>query len=115
LARALLGSEKIHDASVAAHEAYYGALESLGAIGDRETMVCLAFAECLLAASDMEAARSVLLRARERLQARATSLGPRCDRNAFCSNVPYNSQTLRLADANLGTVRPAIAEKLGTR
>jgi tetratricopeptide (TPR) repeat protein len=115
LARSLLGGGKVHDASVAAHEAYYGALESLGAIGDRETLICLAYAECLLAASDIEAARSVLLRARERLDVRATGLGPRCDRNAFRSNVPYNSQTLRLADANLGPVRPAVVEKVGPR
>jgi tetratricopeptide (TPR) repeat protein len=115
LARALLGGGKVHEASVAAHEAYYGALESLGAIGDRETLICLAYAECLLAASDIEAARSVLLRARERLHARATGLGPRCDRSAFCSNVPYNSQTLRLADANLGPIRSSVAEKVGQR
>jgi tetratricopeptide (TPR) repeat protein len=115
LARSYLGGGKVHDASVAAHEAYYGALESLGAIGDRETVICLVYAECLLAASDIEAARSVLLRARERLHVRATALGPRCDRNAFCGNVPYNSQTLRLADVNLGPVRPPVAEKVGPR
>ncbi|HEX7507798.1 MAG TPA: serine/threonine-protein kinase PknK, partial [Polyangia bacterium] len=110
LARARLGRGSIHEASVAAHEAYYGALESLGTIGECETVVRLAYAECLLAARDLEAAHLVLLRARERLHLRAAGLGPRCDRNAFCSNVPYNCETLRLAEANLGPVRGALYE-----
>ena len=110
LARARLGRGSIHEASVAAHEAYYGALESLGTIGECETVVRLAYAECLLAARDLEAAHLVLLRARERLHLRAAGLGPRCDRNAFCSNVPYNCETLRLAAANLGAVRGALHE-----
>ena len=110
LARARLGRGKIHEASVAAHEAYYGALESLGGMGECETVVRLAYAECLLASRDLEAAHTVLLRARERLHVRAASLGPRCDRNAFCASVPYNFETLRLADANLGPARGAVSE-----
>jgi tetratricopeptide (TPR) repeat protein len=110
LARARLGRGKVHDASVAAHEAYYSALESLGGMGECETVVRLAYAECLLAARDLEAAHLVLLRARERLHVRAAALGPRCDRNAFCKGVPYNGETLRLAEAHLGPVRAAIGE-----
>jgi len=110
LARARLGRGKVHDASVAAHEAYYSALESLGGMGECETVVRLAYAECLLAARDLEAAHLVLLRARERLHVRAASLGPRCDRNAFCTGVPYNCETLRLAEVNLGPVRGAVGE-----
>jgi hypothetical protein len=110
LARARLGRGKVHDASVAAHEAYYSALESLGGMGECETVVRLAYAECLLAARDLEAAHLVLLRARERLHVRAAALGPRCDRNAFCTGVPYNGETLRLAEAHLGPVRGAIGE-----
>jgi len=110
LARARLGRGKIHEASVAAHEAYYGALESLGGMGECETVVRLAYAECLLAARDLEAAHLVLLRARERLHVRAAGLGPRCDRNAFCTGVPYNCETLRLAEANLGPARGAVGE-----
>jgi len=110
LARARLGRGKVHDASVAAHEAYYCALESLGGMGECETVVRLAYAECLLAARDLEAAHLVLLRARERLHVRAAGLGPRCDRNAFCTGVPYNCETLRLAEANLGPVRGAVGE-----
>ena len=110
LARARLGQGKVHEASVAAHEAYYGALESLGTMGECETVVRLAYAECLLAARDIEAAHLVLLRARERLHLRAAGLGPRCDRTAFCTSAPYNSETLRLAEANLGPVRGAISE-----
>ena len=40
---------------------------------------------------------------------RRAGLGPRGDRNAFCTAVPYNCETLRLADANLGPVRGALA------
>jgi eukaryotic-like serine/threonine-protein kinase len=109
LARARLRRGEIHEASVVAHEAYYGALESLGAMGEGETLVRLAYAECLLAAHDIEAARLVLLRARERLHARAAGLGPRGNREAFCAIVPYNAETLRLADENLGPVRAAVS------
>ncbi len=115
LARARLGRGTVHEASVAAHEAYYGALESLGSMGECETVVRLAYAECLLAAGDLEAAHLVLLRARERLHVRAASLGPRCDRTAFTTNVPYNCETLRLAEANLGPVRGAVGEDQGQR
>ncbi len=115
LARARLGRGKVHEASVVAHEAYYGALESLGTMGECETAVRLAYAECLLAASDSEAAHPVLLRARERLHVRAANLGPRCDRDAFCTNVPYNRETLRLADANLGPVRGAVCDGQAVR
>jgi hypothetical protein len=94
---------------VVAHEAYYGALESLGAMGECETAVRLAYAECLLATRDIEAAHGVLLCARERLLVRAAGLGLRCDRAAFCTHVPYNFETLRLADVNLGPVRGALA------
>ena len=110
LARARLGQGKVHEASVAAHEAYYGALESLGTMGECETVVRLAYAECLLAMRDIEAAHLVLLRARERLHVRAAGLGPRCDRNAFCTHVPHNFETLRLAEANLGPVRGAVSD-----
>ena len=110
LARARLGRGKVHEARVAAHEAYHGALESLGTMGECETVVRLAYAECLLAAGDMEAARTVLLRARERLHLRAAGLGPRCDRNAFSANVPYNCETLRLAETNLGPVHSSDSE-----
>jgi hypothetical protein len=50
------------------------------------------------------------LRARERLHLRAAGLGPRCDRNAFSANVPYNCETLRLAETNLGPVHGADSE-----
>jgi hypothetical protein len=105
LARARLGRGKVHEASVVAHEAYNGALESLGTMGECETVVRLAYAECLLAARDIEAACGVLMGARERLLVRAAGLGPRCDRAAFCTHVPYNFETLRLANINLGPVR----------
>jgi thioredoxin-like negative regulator of GroEL len=93
---------------VVAHEAYYGALEAMGAMGECETVVRLAYAECLLAAQDIEAAQQVLVRARERLHLRAAGLGPRADSAGFCKNVPYNAQTLRLADAQLGPARGAV-------
>jgi hypothetical protein len=51
-----------------------------------------------------------LLRARERLLVRAAGLGPRADSAAFCKNVPHNAQTLRLAGAQLGPVRAAVAD-----
>jgi hypothetical protein len=49
----------------------------------------------------------VLERARDRLLARAASLGPRADRGAFCGQVPHNAEILRLAELNLGPVRAA--------
>jgi tetratricopeptide (TPR) repeat protein len=110
LARARLGRGRVHEASVAAHEAHFGTLQALGTMGECETVVRLAYAECLLAARDIEAAHLVLLRARERLHVRAASLGPRCDRHAFCTHVPHNAETLRLAEANLGPVRGAVGE-----
>jgi tetratricopeptide (TPR) repeat protein len=115
LARARLGRGKIHEASVVAHEAYYGALEAMGAMGECETVVRLAYAESLLAAQDIEAAQPVLLRARERLHVRAANLGPRADGAAFCKNVPHNAQTLRLAEAQLGPVRGAISDPASRR
>jgi tetratricopeptide (TPR) repeat protein len=108
LARARLGQGEVKAASVVAHEAYYGALESLGSMGHCETVVRLAYAACLVAGQDLEAARLVLLRARERLHARALALGPRGDREAFCGKVPHNAETLRLADRVLGPVRGAV-------
>ena len=108
LARARLGRGDVQAASMVAHEAYYGALESLGTMGECETMVRLAYAACLLAGQDIEAARLVLLRARERLHARALGLGARGDRQAFCANVPHNAETLRLAETVLGPARSAI-------
>jgi serine/threonine protein kinase/tetratricopeptide (TPR) repeat protein len=108
LARARLGRGEVQEASVVAHEAYYGALESLGAMGECETVVRLAYAACLLAGQDIEAAHLVLLRARERLHARAAALGPRGDRQALCANVPYNAETLRLAETVLGPARSAV-------
>jgi tetratricopeptide (TPR) repeat protein len=110
LARARLGRGRVHDASVVAHEAYYGALEAMGAMGESETVVRLAYAECLLAGQDIEAARQVLLRARERLHVRATNLAPRADREAFCKKVPHNAEILRLADRQLGPVRGAVSD-----
>jgi tetratricopeptide (TPR) repeat protein len=110
LARARLGRGQVKEASVVAHEAYYGALESLGTMGECETVVRFAYAACLLAGEDIETARLVLLRARERLHARAAALGPRGDRRAFCANVPPNAETLRLADSVLGPVRGAVSD-----
>jgi hypothetical protein len=115
LARARLGRGQVKEASMVAHEAYYGALESLGAMGECETVVRLAYAECLLAGEDIEAARTVLLRARERLHTRATGLPPRGDRHAFCTNVPYNAETLRLADSVLGPVRAVASDARARR
>jgi tetratricopeptide (TPR) repeat protein len=115
LARARLGRGQVKEASLVAHEAYYGALESLGAMGESETVVRLAYAACLLASEDIEAARSVLLRARERLHARAAGLGPRGDRHAFCANVPNNAETLRLADSVLGPVRAVVSDARARR
>jgi tetratricopeptide (TPR) repeat protein len=115
LARARLGRGRVHDASVVAHEAYYGALGALEAMGECETVVRLAYAECLLAGQDIEAARQVLLRARQRLHLRATNLGPRADREAFCKGVPHNAAILRLADEHLGPVRGAVSEEKAAR
>jgi eukaryotic-like serine/threonine-protein kinase len=110
LARARLGRGDVHEASVVAHEAYYGALQGMGSMGDCETVVRLAYAESLLAAQDIEAAQQVLLRARERLLVRATNLSPRADAQAFCKHVPHNAHILRLADEQLGPVRGAVSD-----
>jgi len=115
LARARLRSGKVKEASVVAHEAYYGALESLGAMGEHETMVRLAYAECLVASQDLEAARLVLLRARELLHGRALALASRGDRQGFCANVPHHAETLRLADQILGPARSALGEARARR
>jgi tetratricopeptide (TPR) repeat protein len=109
LARARLGRGMVAQASVFAHEAYYGALESLGMMGESETVVFLAYAECLLGARDLEAAHRVLARARERLLMRSSSLGPRANQSAFRAQVPHNAEILRLAEINLGPVR-AVAD-----
>lgn len=101
LARARLGKGKLQEAAVVAYEAYYGALETLGTMGECETVVRLAYAECLLAARDIEAARKILARARERLLERANALGPRGNRQAFCANVPHNAELLQLAEKHL--------------
>ena len=108
LARARLARGEVHEASVVAHEGYYGALESLGTMGESETVVRLAYAACLLAAQDIEAARTVLLRARERLHARALELGPRADRQAFLGSVPHNAEILRMAETVLGPARSVV-------
>ena len=102
LARARLGLGKVDDASLVAHEAYYGALEFLPAMGDTETLLRLVHAECLLAGSDIEAARQILARGRERLLERASHLGARADRRTFLERVPYNASLLSLAEDSLG-------------
>jgi hypothetical protein len=84
-------------------------------MGECETLVRLAYADCLVAGRDYEAARQVLLRAREWLHGRALALGTRGDRHAFCANVPHNEETLRLADEILGPARSAVNDAAAKR
>jgi len=72
-------------------------LESLGGIDSGEMEVYLAAAEAKLAAGDENAARVVVKRGRERLEARAARVEDETRRATFLTNVTANAELTKLA------------------
>ena len=99
LARALIGLGRVDEALTAAREAHQ-ILESLGGIEEGEAMVRLVHAEALHASGDQAAFAVAILRARERLVARAAQLSDVAWRARFLEGVPANARTLELLTHN---------------
>jgi tetratricopeptide (TPR) repeat protein len=81
------------EAAREAHEA----LERLGAMGDGEALTRLVWAEALRATGDLRGARDAILKARDRLLARADRIIDGATRARFLEGVPENARTIALA------------------
>ncbi len=96
LARSLRGQGLIVEALAQARGAYTQ-LEELGQVQDGETTIRLAFAECLVASSDLAAAREVVEKAVKRLLKQASSIDISDWRQAFLTRIPEHLRILELA------------------
>jgi serine/threonine protein kinase/tetratricopeptide (TPR) repeat protein len=96
VARALLGRTK-RDEAVPLAEAAYNELQELGKVQDGEAIICLAFAECLLATPDVDRARDVLRKVVEQLYRRSESLPITEWRESFLSRIPEHRSLIQLA------------------
>ncbi len=73
-------------------------LESLGAIGEGESMVRLAHAESLEASGDHASAVRAIERARDALRGHAERIGDAAWRTSFLTRIPENARILELAE-----------------
>ncbi|XXY50110.1 hypothetical protein WME91_03035 [Sorangium sp. So ce269] len=96
LAEALLGLGRAGEALAAAGEAM-SMLESLGTVEEGESLVRLAQAESLAANGDVAGARAAIFAARDRLLARAATVGDPALRELFLAR-RENARTLALAE-----------------
>ncbi|WP_437518425.1 tetratricopeptide repeat protein [Sorangium sp. So ce1099] len=96
LAEALLGLGRAGEALAAAGEAM-SMLESLGTVEEGESLVRLAHAESLAANGDVAGARAAISAARDRLLARAATVGDPALRELFLAR-RENARTLALAE-----------------
>ncbi|HEX7701270.1 MAG TPA: protein kinase [Kofleriaceae bacterium] len=95
LARIMLASGRVTDALEEARRAM-AILEELAAIEEGEALVRLVLAEALLS-TDREAARAVILVARERVLARAARISDAAYRKSFLERLADHARTLELA------------------
>ena len=84
------------EATACAREAHTQ-LEAVGQIQDGEIIVRLAFAECLVASSDLRSAKPVIGKAIERLYDRARSISIPEWRQSFLTRIPEHCRILELA------------------
>jgi tetratricopeptide (TPR) repeat protein len=96
LARSLRGQGRIHDAISCAREAYVQ-LEAIGQVQDGEPTIRLAFAECLVASSDLSEARQVIAKAMKRLSKQASNIDNLEWRHSFLNRIPEHRSILELA------------------
>ncbi|MDX2088028.1 MAG: protein kinase [Kofleriaceae bacterium] len=96
LAALLLRQGRTAEALIAAREAH-DLLESLGGVEEGESQIRLSLAECLRATGQPGPAREAILRARDRVLARAAKITDPEWRNSFLHNLPENARTLALA------------------
>ncbi|MCC6552549.1 MAG: hypothetical protein IT372_05930, partial [Polyangiaceae bacterium] len=96
LARALLAQGRAGEAMAAAGEGMR-LLEELGRIEGGESLVRLAYAECLFAAGARERARDAIRAAREQLLRRAARIAEPAFRQRFLERIRENARTLALA------------------
>jgi hypothetical protein len=104
LARSLRGQGLVAEALSHARGAY-AQLEELGQVQDGETTIRLAFAECLIAATDLAAAKPVIEKALDRLRKQARNIAIPEWRQSFLTRIPEHCRILELA-RELGIVEP---------
>jgi len=95
-ARALLGQGRIDEALSRAQDAY-SQLEALGQVQDGEATIRLAFAECLIASSDLVMGKEVIEKAIGWLRIQASSIDTPDWRRAFLTRIPEHASILKLA------------------
>jgi serine/threonine protein kinase/tetratricopeptide (TPR) repeat protein len=96
LSRSLIGQNKIVEALAHAREAY-GHLETLGQVDDGEMTIRLAFAECLVASSDLQTASQVVAKAMDRLRKQAHNIDNPEWRQSFLTQIPDHRRITELA------------------
>jgi tetratricopeptide (TPR) repeat protein len=96
LARSLHGQGLIVEPLSHARDAYTQ-LEQLGHVQDGETTIRLAFAECLVASSDLVAAKEVMEKALNRVLKQADSIDIPDWRHSFLTRIPEHRRILELA------------------
>ncbi len=87
------------DAGAATADAAHALFERLGGIDEGESRVRLVHAEALSVAGDVVGARSAMVKAHQRLVARAAKIADGARRDAFLGRIPENARTLELARA----------------
>jgi tetratricopeptide (TPR) repeat protein len=96
LARSLCGQGKTVEALSWAQNAYTR-LETLGQVQDGEPTIRLALAECLVASSDLAAAKEVIGKAVERLCKQAGNIDKPEWRQSFLTRIPERRRILEVA------------------
>jgi tetratricopeptide (TPR) repeat protein len=96
VARALLGQNRLTEAMPFAETAHQE-LEELGKVQDGEAMISLALAECLIAKSDLVAAKSVIGKAVEKLRTWAKTISVVSWQLSFLHCIPEHRRLIELA------------------
>ena len=97
-ARSLHGQGRIVEALAFAQDAH-AQLEMLGQVQDGEPTIRLAFAECLVASSDLTTAKKVIEKATWRLRKQASSIAVPEWRKSFLNRIPEHVCILALSRA----------------
>ncbi|HUS32797.1 MAG TPA: hypothetical protein VMZ53_30055, partial [Kofleriaceae bacterium] len=96
LGHVLLSMKRPREALIAAREAQ-ALLDGLGGVEEGESLVRLIYAESLHASGELDAARSAVRVARDRVLERAAKITDPEWRATFLANLPENARTLALA------------------
>jgi tetratricopeptide (TPR) repeat protein len=105
LAQSLRGQGRMTEAIACAREAHLQ-LEEVGQVEDGESIIRLAFGECLAASSDLVAARQVIAKAMQRLHKQAGSIDNLEWRRSFLDRIPEHRRIAELA-RELGVESPS--------